>query len=38
MAKTSFENLEVYQLAETLADEVWEIVIEWEHFAKISMG
>ncbi|MDQ3633308.1 MAG: four helix bundle protein [Acidobacteriota bacterium] len=38
MSKTSFENLEVYQLAEKLADEVWKVVIKWEHFAKITIG
>jgi four helix bundle protein len=38
MSKTSFENLEVYQLAEKLADLVWEVVAEWEYFAKISIG
>lgn len=38
MSKTSFENLEVYQLAENLADEVWKIVVEWEHFSKITIG
>lgn len=38
MSKTSFENLEVYQLAEKLSDEVWKIVVEWEHFAKITIG
>ena len=34
MAKTQFENLRVYQLAEKLADEIWNAVIEWDHFAK----
>lgn len=38
MAKTSFENLEVYQLAEKLADEIWKIVIKWEHFPKNTIG
>ena len=30
--------MEVYQLAEKLADEVWAIVIKWEHFAKTTIG
>ena len=34
----SFEKLEVYQLAEKLADEIWDIVITWDHFAKITVG
>ena len=38
MSKTSFENLEVYQLAEKLADLIWEIVLEWEYFAKTTVG
>lgn len=38
MNKTSFENLEVYQLAEKLADLIWEIVIKWDHFSKSSIG
>jgi four helix bundle protein len=32
------EELEVYQLSEKLADEIWEICTEWEHFAKITVG
>jgi len=38
MSKTSFENLEVYQLAEKLADEIWQIVSDWDHFAKNTVG
>ena len=38
MAKTKFESLQVYQLAEKLADEIWNAVIEWEHFAKETVG
>jgi four helix bundle protein len=38
VSKTSFENLEVYQLAEKLADEIWQIVNEWEYFAKSTVG
>jgi four helix bundle protein len=33
-----FENLQVYQLAETLADEIWEIVVKWNGFAKNTVG
>ena|ERR1700682_840345 len=38
MQKTNFETLRVYQLAETLADEIWEIVIKWDHLAKNTVG
>jgi four helix bundle protein len=38
MARSLFENLEVYKLSESLADIVWEIVIEWENFTKITVG
>jgi four helix bundle protein len=38
MAKTQFENLKVYQLAEEVADLVWQAVTEWENFAKITIG
>jgi len=38
MSKTSFENLEVYQLAERLSDLIWEIVLGWDHFAKNTVG
>lgn len=38
MARTNFENLKVYQLAETLADEIWEIAIEWDYLAKKTVG
>jgi four helix bundle protein len=34
----SFEDLEVYQLAEELGDQVWDIVILWPTFAKNSLG
>jgi four helix bundle protein len=38
MATTEFENLRVYQLAERLADGVWEIVAGWNIFAKDTVG
>jgi four helix bundle protein len=34
----SFENLQVYKLAEKLANEVWQIVNGWEEFAKYTLG
>jgi four helix bundle protein len=38
MTKTNFERLRVYQLAEKLADLIWQIVIKWDHFAKRTVG
>ena len=38
MARTNFENLRVYQLAENLADAVWEIVRAWDRFAQDTVG
>lgn len=38
MGKTNFEKLRVYQLAELLADRVWQIVLRWDHFAKFTVG
>jgi four helix bundle protein len=38
VAKTKFENLRVYQLSETLADEIWAIVGGWDYFAKDTVG
>lgn len=36
--RTSFENLQVYKLAEKLADAVWTLVMGWEPFAKSTVG
>ena len=38
MARTGFENLRVYHLAEELADLVWEVVIKWDRLAKDTIG
>lgn len=38
MSKSNFETLEVYQLSETLADEIWDIVVKWNYFAKDTVG
>lgn len=38
MEKTNFEKLRVYQLAEILADTVWEIVLGWDYLAKNTVG
>ena len=33
-----FENLQVYQLAEVLSDEIWPIVRAWDKFAQNTVG
>ena len=38
MPRTNFEKLRVYQLSEELADEIWDIVVNWDHFAKDTIG
>ena len=32
------EDLDVYQMAEELADKVWNICIAWDYFAKDTIG
>ena len=38
MEKTNFENLRVYQLAEQLADVIWDITCTWNSFARDTLG
>ena len=38
MARTNFERLRVYQLSEKLADQVWEVVLGWNNFARDTVG
>ena len=38
MARMAFENLRVYQLAEELADAVWDICEKWRSFARDTVG
>ncbi len=38
MARTSFEDLRVYRLAEKIADEIWDMAVKWESFAKATVG
>ena len=33
-----FENLRVYQLAERLADTIWDFVDGWDYLAKDTVG
>jgi len=36
--RTGFENLRVYNLAEEIADLVWEVVSKWDYFPKDTVG
>ena len=36
--RTQFETLEVYQLSESLADMIWDIVGKWKAFEKDTIG
>lgn len=38
MERTNFEKLRVYQLAEDLADRVWDVADKWPPFAKSTIG
>lgn len=38
MRRPDFEDLEVYQLAEKLANEIWRIVKGWDNFTKDTLG
>ncbi|MCL1470760.1 four helix bundle protein [Argonema antarcticum] len=38
MSSKRFQDLRVYQLAERLADEIWEIVDGWKQLAKDTLG
>jgi len=38
MARTEFENLHVYRLAENLADQIWDIVKEWPNLPRDTVG
>lgn len=38
MTRANFENLRIYQLAETLADNIWDCTIRWDSFAKDTVG
>lgn len=38
MERTNFENLKVYRLSEELADYIWDIALDWDNFAKDTVG
>ncbi|HVT88306.1 MAG TPA: four helix bundle protein [Tepidisphaeraceae bacterium] len=33
-----FEELDIYRLAEELADAIWKLIIDWERFARDQVG
>ena len=38
MASCGFEKLDVYRLAERLADDVWHLVLKWPRLAQDTVG
>ncbi|GAB4523698.1 MAG: hypothetical protein Tsb0014_01490 [Pleurocapsa sp.] len=38
LGRPDFENLKVYQLAEKLANKIWDVVKKWESFSKNTIG
>jgi len=38
MARTAFQNLQVYQLSEKLADRVWQLVCRWQNLPRDTVG
>lgn len=38
MQSLKLEELRVYQLSESLADAIWEVVVSWEHFPRDTAG
>ena len=36
--KSAFESLRVYRLSEKLADEIWDLVMGWDIFARDTVG
>ena len=36
--RTNFENLRAYQLAEKLADEIWDVVVAWTPMGRDTVG
>lgn len=38
MRSFEFDKLDIYKLAEKLADQVWDLVMSWDGFAKDTVG
>ena len=38
MSRSNVENLRVYRLSEDLADQIWDVALGWDQFAKDTIG
>src|SRR5438067_8359815 len=38
MTRSNFENLRVYRLAEDIADAIWDVALNWNQFARDTVG
>ena len=38
MDTVKLEDFEIYQLANEVGEDVWNLVIQWEHFSKGTLG
>jgi four helix bundle protein len=38
VSRTNFEKLRVYQQSERLADQIWQVVVGWDNFARDTVG
>ena len=38
MSRSDFENLEVFQLSERLADRIWDVAVKWPAFPRRIVG
>jgi four helix bundle protein len=38
MARTAFEKLRIYELAEEMADLSWDVVVKWNRLAQDTVG
>lgn len=36
--KSNFERLHVYRLSERISDHIWDLVLQWNSFAKDTVG
>jgi four helix bundle protein len=38
VTRANFENLRIYRRSETLADQIWHCAVNWDNFAKDTVG
>jgi len=38
MERQDIKNLEIYSMSMDIGEDVWDIVIQWDHFAKNAFG